>query len=174
MLIRRDKPSPLRPRVWPADKPKPKLPATQLPIYRVHYRALELFLDKVYRMRDYDFRRATGAQTGMAPEYHVQAALPQAWNAPEQANRIRCGQRTSSVALILNVLCIDGFIPAGTYIIDMREKTAPINTYRALLEKKRDPSDPECVRFREAHPDATFRKQAAMLDSAVLEWLKHQ
>jgi hypothetical protein len=173
MLIRRDKP-PLRPQVWPAGTPKPKLPAIQLPIYQVHYRALEMFLDKVYRMRDYDFRRATGAQPGMTPEYRVQAALPQAGDADEQADRIRCGRRTTSVALILNVLCIDGFIPAGTYRFDMREKPSAIHTYRALLEKRRNPFDPECVRFREAHTDITFVKQAAILDDAVLEWIKQR
>jgi len=160
---------------WPADKPKPKLKMAQLPIYRVHYRHLEAYLVEVYRMREFDFFLATGVTPGMAPEYNVVPELPPAWECEQRANKIRAGRRTKDVSLILTVLCIDGFIPAGTYVIDTRKPTPPIDVYRALLQQTRDPLDPKCVKYRETHQsDQEFTKKAAELDHAVIEWLREQ
>jgi len=79
------------------------------------------------------------------------------------------------VPLILACLCEDGFIPAGTYIIDTKPLPRPIEVYRSLLEKTRDPLAAECVNFREAHQgDREFKRQAAVLDNAVLEWRRSQ
>ena len=102
----------------PAADPKPALPMVQLPIFRVHYRRLEEYLAKVYRMDGFDFLRATGAGPGLVPEYAVSPALPSAHDAARQADSIRAGRRTQNVGLILNVLCIDGYIPPGKYVID--------------------------------------------------------
>ena len=55
----------------PAAGPKPVLPMVRPPIFRVHYRRLEEYLAKVYRMEDFDFLRATGAGPGLVPEYAV-------------------------------------------------------------------------------------------------------
>jgi hypothetical protein len=162
------------PRRWPDDTPKPKLPAIHLPIYRVHYTALEEYLVKVYQMREYDFLVAAGCVPGTVPQYEVRGELPPAWDGAAQANRIRAGQRTRNVALILNVLCIDGFIPAGTYIIDTKPRPAPIELYRRLLYKTRDPHHAECVQFRQTHREPEFQEQASLLDKAVLEWQKSQ
>ena len=52
----------------PAAGPKPVLPMVQLPIFRVHYRRLEEYLAKVYRMEDFDFLRVTGAGPGLVPD----------------------------------------------------------------------------------------------------------
>lgn len=176
MLIQREhtraKPTP---KPWPAGKAKPKLAVSRLPIYRVHYTVLEEYLARVYNMRGFDFCLATGAAPGLVPEYRVSAILPNGWNAPEQADRIRCGQRTKNVALILNVLCIDGFIPPGLYIIDTRQQTPVIDVYRTLLEETRDPLDPRCIEYRNRHrDDHDFNQKAAILDAALLKWLKDQ
>ena len=66
----------------PAAGPRPVLEMVQLPIFRVHYRRLEEYLAKVYRMEDFDFLRATGAGPGLVPEYAVSPALRRARRRP--------------------------------------------------------------------------------------------
>ncbi|NUQ66544.1 MAG: hypothetical protein HUU20_29125, partial [Pirellulales bacterium] len=39
----------------PTAGPRPVLEMTQLPIFRVHYRRLEEYVAKVYRMEGFDF-----------------------------------------------------------------------------------------------------------------------
>jgi hypothetical protein len=175
-MLRPSRPHPApQPRAWPSDKPKPKLPVVQLPIYRVHHTALEEFLAQVYRMREFDFLTATGFMPGSVPEYDVRDELPPAWDCKMQADQIRAGRRTRNVALILTCLCIDGFIPPGKYLIDTKKLPSPIQVYRSLLERTGDPLNVECVAYREKHrDDPAFAKQAAALDRAVVEWLKSQ
>ncbi len=103
-------------RAVPAAGPRPVLEMTQLPIFRVHYRRLEDYLAKVYRMEDFDFLLASGAAPGLVPEYAVNGALPPSDDARRRADAIRAGRRTCDVALVLNVLSLDGLIPAGKYI----------------------------------------------------------
>ena len=159
----------------PAAGPKPVLPMVQLPIFRVHYRRLEDYLAKVYRMEGFDFLRATGAGRGLVPEYAVSPALPPALDATRQAEAIRAGRRTQNVSLILNVLCLDGYIPAGKYIIDTRPETPPIDQYRALLRQTGTPGSRECRAFRGAHQgDRTFIRLAAEIDTQVLAVLRAQ
>ena len=155
--------------------PRPKLEMVQLPIFRVHYRRLEDYLIQVYRMEGFDFMEASGAAPGLVPEYGVSAALPPAQDAHRQADAIRAGRRTRNVPLILTVLCIDGFIPAGKYIIDPRPEPSPIKQYRALLRKTGTPESKECSAFRQAHrSDKTFIRQAAEIDNQVLAVLRQQ
>ena len=159
----------------PAAGPKPVLPMVQLPIFRVHYRRLEEYLVKVYRMEGFDFLRATGAGPGLVPEYVVSPALPSAHDAARQADAIRAGRRTQNVGLILNVLCIDGYIPTGKYIIDTRPEPTIIDQYRALLRQTGTPESKECRAFRGAHEgDMTFIRFASEIDTAVLNALREQ
>ena len=67
------------------------------------------------------------------PEYAVSPVLPPALDAARQAEAIRAGRRTQNVSLILNVLCIDGYIPAGKYIIDTRPE--PSLTWAGVLRE---------------------------------------
>ena len=157
----------------PAAGPKPTLPMVQVPIFRVHYRRLEEYLAKVYRMVGFDFLRATGVGPGLVPEYAVSPVLPPALDAARQAEAIRAGRRTQNVSLILNVLCIDGYIPPGKYIIDTRPEPPPIDQYRALLRRTGTPESQECRAFRGAHQgDRSFRWLAAQIDTAVLNALR--
>jgi hypothetical protein len=111
----------------------------------------------------------------MTPEYTVQAQLPPAHDAQQRADAIRLGRRTQNVPLILTVLCIDGFIPEGTYVIDTRTPTPPIDVYRALLEETRNVFDAQCIEYRAEHSgDPEFKKRAALLDRAILDWLQRQ
>jgi hypothetical protein len=153
--------------------PKPKLEMVQLPIFRVHYRRLEKYLGAVYHMEGFDFLRAAGARPGLVPEYVVSPALPPSYDATRQAEAIRAGRRTQNVPLILTTLCIDGFIPAGKYIIDTRPEPAPIDQYRALLRKTGTPESKECVAFRQTRRgDKAFMRLAAEIDTAVLNVLR--
>lgn len=163
------------PRQWPSDKPKPALPMTQLPIFRVKYRDLEAYVARVYNMDGFDFLLAAGAASGLCPEYAVQAAMPPAADAPERANRIRAGQWTKNVNLILNVLCIDGFIPAGRYIIDTHKQPDPIDAYKALLRRTLDPLHAEYIQFKNHHrSNREFRQLAARLDQSLDKMLKEE
>jgi hypothetical protein len=134
-----------------ASGPKPILEMVQLPIFRVRYRRLEEYLANVYGMEGFDFLSASGAVPGLVPEYAVCPLLPPSENARRRADAIRAGRRTRDVALILNVLCLDGFIPAGKYIIDTRPEMPPIEHYKVLLRKTGNPLSAECVTFRDAH-----------------------
>jgi hypothetical protein len=146
------------------------LPMVHLPIYRVKQRHLEAFLGKVYRMDGFDFLLSAGATPGMCPEYLVSPALPPAASARQEADRIRGGHRSRSVGLILNVLCLDGYIPAGRYTIDTHPEPPPGHVYRALLIETGDPGHPNCVAFRREHQrERAFTQLAAQMDKAVLE-----
>lgn len=159
----------------PAAGPRPVLEMTQLPIFRVHYRRLEEYLEKVYRMEGFDFLLASGAVPGLVPEYAVSRTLPPSEDARRRADAIRTGRRTQNVGLILNVLCLDGFIPAGKYIIDTRPETQPIEHYKALLRKTGNPLSADCIAFRDAHrQDRAFTRLAAEIDTAVLDALRKQ
>ena len=79
------------------------------------------------------------------------------------------------MSLILNVLCIDGYIPAGKYIIDTRPEPPPIDQYRALLRQTGTPESKECIAFRQARrSDKTFTRLAAEIDTQVLAVLRRQ
>jgi len=158
-----------------AADPRPILEMTQLPIFRVHYRRLEEYLAKVYRMEGFDFLLASGAVPGLVPEYAVSPTLPPSEDARRRADAIRAGRRTRDVPLILNVLCMDGLIPAGKYIIDTRPEPPPIDQYRALLRRIGTPGSEECRAFRRAHQgDKEFIRLAAETDTQVLAVLRQQ
>jgi hypothetical protein len=79
------------------------------------------------------------------------------------------------VPLILNVLCLDGLIPAGKYIIDTRPEASPIDQYRALLRKTGNPLSAECIAFRDAHrQDRVLTRLASQIDTAMLNALRDQ
>jgi hypothetical protein len=150
--------------------PKPTLQMTQLPVYRVKQRHLEAYLARVYRMNGFDLGLATGTTPGMCPEYVVRPALPPAASARQEADRIRQGHKSRNVGLILNVLCLDGCIPAGHYTIDTHPEPPPGQVYRALLMKTGDPGHPECIAFRREHcHERAFTRLAAQIDKMVLE-----
>jgi hypothetical protein len=154
--------------------PRQKLKITFIPpFYRVHYLALEGFLACVYRLTNYSVLRAAGATHGLYPEYLVQGVVPRSLRA--QAGRIRAGSPCGDLGLILTVLCADGHIPAGQYIIDTRRKPGPLEVYKTLLQETLDPLAPECVQFKERHrKDAHFRKKARVIDQSLIEWLKRE
>ena len=159
----------------PAAGPKPRLEMVQLPIFRVHYRRLEDYLVTVYHMTEFDFLKASGAGPGLVPEYGVSAVLPPAQDAPRRADAIRAGRRTQDVPLILTTLCIDGYIPAGKYIIDTRPEPSAIDYYRALLRRTGTPESKECIAFRQSRrSDKAFIRLAAEIDNQVLAVLRQQ
>ncbi len=97
--------------------PKPKLPAQIIPVFRVRYRDLENYIQCVFGF-EYDLLFATGCTNGMCPEYQV-SGQNNSVNG-QQANNLRRGRRTPNLALILEVLVADQYIPAGRYIIDTK------------------------------------------------------
>ena len=121
-MLRRYRP---RQSVKPWQGPKPKLPMRVASLCWVHYLDLQEYLAEVYRMRGYDVLFTLGVANGMFPEFIVTGKMPPAWNIAEQADNIRRGRYTRNLGLILNVLCADGFIDRGKYIIDTSKRLQP-------------------------------------------------
>lgn len=158
--------------------PQKSLPIAYIPpFHRVHYRALETYLARVYRLNSFNVLKAAGAVHGLYPEYLIQETVPPSLRA--LAIHIRTGTRTGArcndLGLILTVLCADGHIPAGRYVIDTQREPGPLETYKTLLQRTLDPLDPECVRFKEKHRgNSRFRKKTRIIDRSLVEWLKQQ
>lgn len=155
--------------------PKPALHAVQLPIFRVLRRALEEYFCRVYGWDEFDFLAATGTAPGQTPEYRVKAAIPDCTDGLRRADALRSGRRSRDVALILNVLCLDGYIPAGHYLVDTRPEPTPLTIYQSLLQQTGTPDAKECRAFRAAHRhDKTFTRLAAQIDVQVLATIQQQ
>jgi hypothetical protein len=107
----------------------------------------------------------------MTPEFNVTGSLPDTPNLWQQVDNIRRGRCERNLGLILDILCKDGFIPAGKYIIDMTPGIDPLDAYRDALHATGDPLDVECMTIkRENKADREFMKQATMLDRKVIEY----
>ena len=107
----------------------------------------------------------------MTPEFIVTGILPDTPNIWQQVDSIRRGQRERNLGLILNLLCKDGFIPVGKYVIDMSVGESPLDQYRTALYHTSDPLDVRCMKIKtENKADREFIKQAAMLDKRVMEY----
>lgn len=170
-----ERPIPPRTPHTPPTNPKPPLSMIQLPIYRVKARALEDYFYVIYRIADFDFMAAVGVMPGECPEYDVRPYLPPAITSARRADDIRGGRSTRDVGLILTTLCIDGYIPAGKYLVDTSAPPSAIDVYTSLMKARRDPLDPECLAIKKARRnDKLFLAQAKVVDQAVEDWLKEQ
>ena len=167
MLIHRRRP-PTPTKAWVGKKPPLTMRISHL--CRVHYLDLQSYLAKVYRLRDYNILKTLGVSHGECPEFLVTGRLPLASNMDQQIENIKRGRRTRNLGLILNLLCKEGFIIAGQYVIDTSKAREPINEYTKLLGKHEDPEHQECLVFRKKHRDQTFRRQADKLDQLVREF----
>ena len=161
-MIRRKRYFPPKP-IKPWAGPKPELRMQVTPTCRVHYQDLEAYLAKVYRMLDYSVRQATGAQADMTPEFIVTGRLPPILN--QQVDNIRRGRKTHrNLGLILDVLCVDGFIRKGKYVIDMTEEDKPLDQYRTALYETQNPLDSKCLKIRNKYKgDKEFIHQATII-----------
>ena len=73
------------------------------------------------------------------------------------------------------MLCADGFIPAGRYIIDTHPEPPPGQVYRALLIETGDPNHPRCMAFkRDRRRERAFTQLAVQMDKVVLEAQREQ
>lgn len=160
--------------IEPWKGPKPPLPMVVTRVCRVHYRDLQDYLAKVYRMRDYDILKTLGLTNGICPEFLVDGTLPPAGNIQQQIDGIRQGRRTRNLSLILAVLYLDGFIPEGKYIIDTAAVANPLIKYRELLSLHEDPNHQVCVAYRKQHRDREFQRRAAMLDKFAQQTLQER
>lgn len=167
MLINRSRgPAPIK--EWTGKKPKLSMQVAYL--CRVHYLDLQAYVAKVYRLRDYDILKSLGVVHGVYPEFLVTGRMPSIANIDQQIENIKRGRRTRNLGLILDLLCKEGFIIAGKYVIDTKKAREPINEYTDLLGKHEDPEHQECVAFRKKQRDPTFRRQADQLDQLAKEF----
>lgn len=111
----------------------------------------------------------------MTPEFVVDGILGDANNLGQQIFDIRQGYRIRNLRLALNLLCKDGFIPKGFYIIDTAVGEKPVEAYRRALNESHDPLNVECIRIKEENRrDRDFMRQAVLLDKRVLALQKEQ
>jgi len=164
-------PKPVKP--WKG--PKPSLKMTITPHCRVHYRDLERYIGLVFKIKNYDVRQATGARGAMTPEFAVTGVLPPANNISQQVFDIRRGFGTRKLGLILDVLCMDGFINPGIYVIDMAKDEMPIEEYRKALNESHDLLDPRCLKIKEANRgNKDFARQVRALDQQIMKLKQEQ
>ncbi len=157
-------------RRMPTD-PKPVLEVSQVPVFRVHFTKLEAYIQKVFGF-EFDFLMAAGISEGPCVEFDVGVTIPTgAWE--RRANELREGRRTKATALILAVLCHDGYIKAGKYMIGTNPLPDATKLYTQLLTKFANPDAPECRIFRDKFKgDKTFIERAVILDAKVREYMK--
>jgi len=152
-------------------KSKPQLPMKTTLTCRVHFLDLQEYLAVVFRIQNYDIRFNTGSRAEMTPEFIVTGILPNTPNIEQQIENIRHGYKEHNLGLIMNLLCKDGFIPVGKYIIDMHESANPLDKYRDALYRTNNPFGVECMEIKAANKkDRGFIKQATMLDKRVMEY----
>lgn len=150
--------------------PKPQLPMVTVPVYIVYYRDLEAYLQTVFKMDRYSIRSETGARGDMTPEIDVTGHMPNVPNLCQLVDNIRRGRRTRNLGLILDILCQDGFIPAGKYIINMVEMLSPIKRYTEALNKSQDCLHPVCIAIKAKNlGDVKFNRQVKLLDDKLLK-----
>jgi hypothetical protein len=162
--------APQRPiREWGDDKPT--LEVTSIPVFRVKYRTLQAYLKEVFRM-EINLMKVLGLTPGMAPVYTVQDVKPDAINYAQQCDNIRRGYPSKSLAMILYVLCHDGFIPPGQYILDTTRPESRLERYRELVEETGDPLHEKCKAYRNQFKlvDREFYQQTEiMIDNFLRE-----
>jgi len=140
------------------------------PICRVHYQDLEAYLTQIYHFGSFNILKAAGVVNEIFPEYRIRGVIPP--HLQDKAKRIRAGHAGRDLNLILAVLCSDGHIPAGHYVLDTHKRPKPIKIYEILLRRTLNPRHPECVRFRERHRgDRHFCKKVRIIDRSLVGWL---
>lgn len=170
-MLRTCKPS--TPRAAPFFKgEKPVLEMQQLPVFRLHHSKLLPYLKKVYRTDEFDFLIAAGVTAGAVVEYNITGHVPKGRDWDYRVDQIRSGRRVNRYPdLVLNLLCREGFIPKGQYLIETKPLINAIDVYRRLLEQTKDADDERCVEFRLAHGGTPqFDERAAILDARVAEY----
>ena len=98
---------------------------------------------------DYDFFLATGQQPGTVVEYQVTGGLEdlgETW--ARRAADLRARRRTRDVNLILSVLCRDGYVRPGRYIVTTDKYSPQAVDYIRLLRKTGTTRHEACFRFR--------------------------
>ncbi len=155
--------------------PKPKLEMTVVQHYRVHFKVLEAYIAKVLKIKGYDIRKVTGARGAMSPEYSVMGLLSNTNNISQQVFDVRCGKRIRNLGLILAVLCLDGFIQPGIYVIDMTENGDPVEDYRKALNDSHDILDPLCLKIKEMlRGNRSDMRRVLQLDQQLMKLQKEQ
>jgi hypothetical protein len=173
----RSTPKQVRPLLKPAqlkpDQGRPTLEMIRVPVFRVHYQALERFISTVYRSREVDFLEAAGAVPGMVPEFDVTGKVPGGRDWDKRIDWIKSGGNVNRFGyLVLELLAFEKYIPPGKYIIDTKAAPDPTEVYKQLITTYLDPLHPQCLTFKDRHAnDAQFTKRAALVDAAVMERL---
>lgn len=151
--------------------PKPELELRQLPMFRVHYKTLEAYVQRVFGF-EFNFLFAAETHEGCTHDYIVSGDIPTV-AIDKQATDLRDGRRTKNVLLILTVLVRDGYIPAGTYTVTTTKPEDPTAVYTYLLRRTKSVLHPDCVNFKNRHTsDQAFMERAAILERSLLEQLK--
>ena len=164
-------PTPVKP--WTG--PKPTLNMQIISTCRVHYKDLEVYLCKVFRMKHCDVLSITGSRGAMTPEIVVDGVIRDIGNLGQQLVDIRGGRQIRNLSLALNLLCKDGFIPKGLYIVDTTPLEKPIELYRRALNRVHTSFDAECLRIKNKNrKDARFMRQATLLDTKLIALQKEQ
>lgn len=147
------------------------LQVRQLPFYRVHYLALQAYVEQVFGF-EFDYLFASGVVENTAVDYDVHGTLPSdAWE--KKARDLRECKRTKDTNLILNVLAHDGYIQPGRYTVSTHKLPDPTQLYRTALQHTGSPLSAQCMAIKERFKgDKVFMERASILDKAIAEATK--
>ena len=143
---------------------KPKAITT----YKVTHTNLERFLNKKYGI-EFDFKKATGRAYPDCVEYVVTGKLSDPLGVRHQIARARKGRCSRNAAILLNLLCADGFIPAGKYVVKVERVIDYQGWYLKLLEQYGVDS-PECLEFQNTH--SQVKPWCEMVDRSARQYLE--
>lgn len=172
-VIHRDRALPPLKPIKPWEGPKPTLEMKVTPTCRVKSRDLEHYIQKVFNIKGFDIAKATGARSDMAPEFLVTGVLSLANNIRQQVENIRRGRETHRLGLILDILCMDGFIQKGIYVIEIERRESPIEAYMRVLNETHDKDDQRCRELKRVHArDKEFRERVKIIDQKLSQLLE--
>ena len=100
--------------------------------YHVKHTDLEKEINDIYGM-EFDFRRATGFAHPDCPEYIVTGLLIASDSVRAQIKRIRAGKWYSNVGFLLNLLCAEGHLRKGKYVIKVQPEMDRKQIYLDLI-----------------------------------------
>jgi hypothetical protein len=134
---------------------------------------LEAYIYKVFKIRDFDIAKATGARGDMSPEFHVTGVLPPANNIRQQVENVRRGRENRRLWLILDILCMDGFIPRGLYIVNIEQRESPVDEYLRIVNETHDKDGFRCRELKRVHAkDKDFLIKINSIDKQLARLLE--
>jgi hypothetical protein len=132
---------------------------------------LEEFLQATYHTHHFDALKCAHAIHGDYPVYTVAPTQTTANLKPTDRGRLFY---TGNMTQVLSILCADGHLQPGTYVLDTTRPATLAEQYQRLLCTHRDLTHPACLTFKNQHiNDKHFRFLCQTIERTFCEWLRN-